>query len=82
MNGKLLKSKMVLFGDEDFTVAIARLLNISRQTASTKLNGSGRFTQPEIAIISKHYCLGNEDIRKIFIEGDNNEGEGSSEAIG
>ena len=82
MNGKLLKSKMVLFGDEDFTVAIAKLLNISRQTASAKLNGNGRFTQPEIAIISKHYDLSADDIQKIFIEGDNNEGERSSEAIG
>lgn len=79
MNERLLKSKMVLFGDEDFITAIANLLEISRQTASSKLKGLSKFTQPEIAIISKHYGLTDEEIRKIFIEGGStNESERSS----
>ncbi len=79
MNARLLKSKMVLYGDEDFVKAIANLLGISRQTAGAKLKGESEFTQTEIAIISKHYCLNDEEIRKIFIEGEsNNESERSS----
>ena len=79
MNARLLKSKMVLYGDEDFVKAIANLLEISRQTAGAKLKGESEFTQTEIAIISKHYCLNDEEIRKIFIEGEsNNESERSS----
>lgn len=70
---------MVLYGDEDFVKAIANLLEISRQTAGTKLKSESEFTQTEIAIISKHYCLNDEEIRKIFIEGESNsESEGSS----
>ena len=81
MNVRLLKSKMVLYGDEDFVKAIAELLEITRQTASAKLNGNSEFTQSEIVLISKHYALSDEEIRKIFIEGESNESEGSSEAV-
>lgn len=76
MNVKLLKAKMILFGDEAFCEALTRLLDVSRQTASAKLNGKSDFTQPEISIISKHYCLSDEEIRKIFVEGEDNESEG------
>lgn len=70
---------MVLYGDEDFVKAIANLLEVSRQTAGAKLNGEREFTQTEIAVISKHYCLNDEEIRKIFIEGESNsESERSS----
>ena len=83
MNVKMLKSKMVLCGDEDFVKAIASLLEVSRQTASAKLKGERIFTRDDIAIISKHYCLNDEEIRKIFIEGEsNNESERSSEIVG
>lgn len=79
MNIKLLKSKMILFGDEDFVKAISQLLEITRQTASAKLNGNSKFSQTEVAMISKHYALTDEEIRKIFIEGDSNsESERSS----
>lgn len=70
MNIKLLKSKMVLFGDEDFIKSMSTLLEITRQTASAKLSGKTKFTQDEIALISKHYNLDDDEIRKIFIEGD------------
>lgn len=82
MNVKILKSKMVLCGDEDFVKAIANILKVSRQTASAKLKGESQFTRDDIALISKHYCLNDEEIRKIFIEGESNdESERSSEVI-
>lgn len=71
MNAKLLKSKMVLYGDEDFVSAISKLLEISRQTASSKLHGKTKFTQTEIATISRHYGLTAEEIRLIFVGEDN-----------
>lgn len=74
MNVKLLKSKMVLYGDEDFVTAISKLLEISRQTASSKLHGKTKFTQTEIATISRHYGLTAEEIRLIFV-GEFNESE-------
>lgn len=61
-----------MFGDEDFIKAIANLLEISRQTASAKLNGGSEFSQTEIALISKHYHLSADDIQKIFV-GDESE---------
>lgn len=76
MNAKLLKSKMVLYGDEDFVTAISKLLEIARQTASAKLNNESDFTQTEIATISRHYGLSAEEIRLIFV-GETDEGERS-----
>ena len=71
MNTRLLKSKMILYSDEDFVSAIAKLLDISRQTASAKLNNESDFTQSEIRTISNHYHLSAEDIKNIFV-GDTN----------
>ena len=67
-----------MYGDEDFVKAITNLLEISRQTASAKLNGNSEFTQTEIALISKHYHLSADEIQKIFV-GEDNESERSSE---
>lgn len=75
MNVKLLKAKMVMFGDEAFCETLAKLLNITRQTAALRLSGKSEFRQTEISTISKHYCLSDEEIRKIFFEGEDNESE-------
>lgn len=76
---QLLKSKMVLYGDEDFSNCLADIIGTSRQTASAKLNGQSKFTQPEISLVAKRYNLTGEEIRKIFVEGDNEgESKGSS----
>lgn len=69
MDVLLLKSKMVLFGDENFTNSIANVLEITRQTAAAKLNGESEFTRSEIAIIAKHYNLTDTEIKKIFFVG-------------
>lgn len=73
MNVKLLKSKMILYGDEEFVTAISNLLKITRQTASAKLSCESDFNRTEIALISKHYGLTDEEIRRIFVEDDINE---------
>lgn len=79
MNAQLLKSKMVLHGDEDFSTCLADVIGTSRQTASAKLDGRSKFTQPEISLIVKRYNLTGEEIREIFVEGDNeDESKGSS----
>lgn len=66
-NINLLKSKMILAGDESFIQCIANLLGISRTTASKKVNGEVPFTDIEIAAITKKYNLSAEDIKSIFI---------------
>lgn len=58
---------MILYGDEDFVSVIAKLLSITRQTASAKLSGESDFTQTEIKLISNHYHLSAEDIKNIFV---------------
>ena len=68
-NINLLKSKMVACGDTDCVSKLATLLNVSRTTASKKLNGEKPFTQPEITAITKKYGLSAEDIKEIFVDG-------------
>lgn len=70
MNAQLLKSKMVLYGDDDCISKLARLLKITRQTASAKLKGDSQFTQREITLIGNYYGFTDEEIREIFLEGD------------
>lgn len=77
-NATLLKSKMILYGDENFSQSLSELLGISRQTAASKLCSKSSFSQHEIASIAKRYCLTSEEIRKIFIEdGSNDDSERS-----
>lgn len=66
MNVRLLKSKMTLHGEENFPSDLAKLLSVSRQTASAKLNGHSEFTQSEIAKIVSHYNLTDAEIKEIF----------------
>ena len=68
-NVNLLKSKMVALGDTDYVNKLATLLNVSRTTASQKMNGEKPFTQLEIMAITKRYGLSAEDIKEIFIDG-------------
>ena len=66
MNAKLLKSKMVLFGDTGAVLADA--LGISRQQFSAKLNetNGAEFTQNEIKMIKARYSLTSEEVDYIF----------------
>lgn len=67
-NSNLLKARMMEHGDGDFTARLAKLLGISRTTASGKLNDRIQFSQREILIITDKYDLSDEDIRKIFVK--------------
>jgi len=69
-NTNLLKARMVERGDGDFVGKLAELLGISRNTASSRLNGKTPFDQHEIYLIAERYDLSDEDIRKIFVKDD------------
>lgn len=66
MNARLLKSKMVLYGDTNVT--LAKALGITHQRLSAKLNEweGAEFTQGEIFIIKDRYNLTPDDIDAIF----------------
>ena len=69
-NTNLLKARMVEHGDNDYISKLAALLNISRTTASNKLNNNTQFNQEEIALVAQKYNLSAEEIKNIFIGGD------------
>ena len=69
-NTYLLKARMVERGDDDCVTKLAELLDMSRTTASNKLNGKTPFNQNEITIIANYYNLSAEDIQKIFVKDD------------
>lgn len=48
----LIKKKMVDAGRDDFVNYLSEILGISKQAASTKLNGCGRFNENEITILT------------------------------
>lgn len=66
MNKRLLESKMKLFGDTN--EALAKALNLSRQSISAKKNGKNgkEFTQGEIKTIKERYNLTPEEVVSIF----------------
>lgn len=65
MNGKLLRSIMVLHGDTNATLAV--FLGITEQSVSNKINENGtEFKQGEIAMIKVRYNLEPEMVDRIF----------------
>lgn len=62
---------MAAAGDTDFVKCLADRLNISRTTASKKLNGMSPFDQKEITILVLKYGISDSEIRDIFIDGVN-----------
>ena len=65
MNKNLLRSIMSLHGDTNET--LAKLLDISPQSVSCKINENGtEFKQKEIAKIRDHYNLSADQIEAIF----------------
>lgn len=66
MNKNLLRSKMVLFGDTNETLAAA--LGISPQRLSAKINtkDGAEFTQGEINVIKNLYRLTLQELNDIF----------------
>lgn len=66
MNTTLLKSKMVLFGDNNNSLSQA--LGIAYQTFSAKLNNynGAEFTQGEIKTMKNRFELTSNEIDEIF----------------
>ena len=66
MNTTLLKSKMVLFGDNNTT--LGKALNIAHQTVSAKINNTNgaEFTQGEIFKIKIRYNLNPDEVDEVF----------------
>lgn len=65
MNGKLLRSYMVLHNDTNQT--LADYLDISETSVSNKINENGtEFKQGEIAMIKARYSLTAEEVENIF----------------
>lgn len=65
MNKELFKSIMVLNGDTLKT--LSKVLNISEQSLSCKINEKGtEFKQGEIVKIKNHYNLTPEQVESIF----------------
>lgn len=67
-NTNLLKSKMVAAGDDDYVAVLARILEISRPTASKKLNGQAPFSQEDIMIIIARYDLDSNEVMEVFFK--------------
>lgn len=65
MNTRLLKSKMVLFGDTN--VSVAEALGITPPAYSLKLNGENYFNQNEIKILKERYRLTPDEVDAIFL---------------
>ena len=66
MNTKLLKSKMVAYGDTQESLAAA--LGISRTRLTSKINGVSDFRQMEMIFIKNRYGLSANDIDNIFFK--------------
>ena len=68
-NTKFLKKKMVESGIDDFVKGLSDILNISRSTASRKLNGKTDFTQSELSILAERLNISAEEIGVNFCKG-------------
>lgn len=67
MNIRLLKSKMVLAGDN--VPMLADFLGQTETNVYNKLSGKINWTLRDIGMISNRYDLTNDEIVEIFIEG-------------
>ena len=82
-NINLLKSKMAAAGYTTFTQDLMILLGVSWTTASQKLNSKANFSQKEISVLTDKLGLTGDEVKEIFMSGDESRGcERSSEIIG
>lgn len=66
-NTKFLKKKLIDAGYDNFVKALSDILNISRQTASKKLNGEADFDQSELSILVLKLDISSEELKENFI---------------
>ena len=64
----LIKKKMVDRGRDDFVTYLAELLGISKQAASAKLNGSGRFNEQEIGVLTFKLNFTPEELKNAVMK--------------
>lgn len=64
----LLKSKMTLNGDLPFVSCLADILQISRQTASNKLNSVSSFNEDEIRILVERYNYTSDELKNAIVK--------------
>lgn len=65
-NTKFLKKKLIDAGYDNFAKALSDMLNISRQTASKKLNGEVSFSQDELCLLTLKLGLTGEELKENF----------------
>lgn len=59
----LIKHKMLDLNREDFVTYLSELLECSRQTASNKMNGTTKFTEEEISILTLKLGFTAEELK-------------------
>ena len=59
----LIKHKMLDLNREDFVTYLSELLECSRQTASNKMNGTTKFTEEEISILTLKLGLTADELK-------------------
>lgn len=60
----LIKKKMIDSGRDDFVNYLAELLGISKQAASVKLNGYGKFNEKDISILTIKLGFTADELKK------------------
>lgn len=53
---------------EDFVTFLSELLDCSRQTASNKMNGLTKFTEPELAILTTKLKISADELKNAIIK--------------
>lgn len=64
----LIKHKMLDLNREDFVTFLSELLGCSRQTASNKMSGSTKFTEPEISILTTKLRITADELKNAIIK--------------
>ncbi len=60
----LIKKKMIDAGRDDFVNYLAEILGITKQAASAKLNGGGKFNEKDISILTMNLGFTAEELKK------------------
>lgn len=61
----LIKKKMIDLGRDDFVNCLAEILNISKQTASNKLNGNSKFDENELRTLKEKLNMTAEELLQV-----------------
>ena len=69
----LIKHKMLDLNREDFVTFLSELLDCSRQTASNKMNGISKFTEPELKILTNKLGITADELKNAITKDDYNE---------